>query len=107
MIPFNIPPVIGTELSYMAQAIKNNKICGDGEFTQKCSSWLESNFGCQNVFMTTSCTHALEMAAHLIDVKEGDEIIMPSFTFVSTANAFVLLGAKNCVRGHTPGHDEH
>ena len=94
MINFNIPPYTGSELQYMQKAIKNNKICGDGEFTKKCSSWLEERFKSKKVLLTTSCTHALEMAAILADIKEGDEVIMPSFTFVSTANAFVLRGAK-------------
>lgn len=94
MINFNIPPFVGKELDYIKQAINNNKICGDGEFTKKCNNWIEERFNSPKVLLTTSCTHALEMAAILIDIKEGDEVIMPSFTFVSTADAFVMRGAK-------------
>lgn len=95
MIPFNIPPYIGKEQEYIKQVIeKHKKLCGDGLFTKKCNKWFEDNFGCKKAFLTTSCTHALEMAALLINIKPGDEVIMPSFTFVSTANAFVLRGAK-------------
>ena len=94
MIPFNKAPYVGNEITYIQQAIGNNKICGDGEFTKHCHKILEETFGIPKVLLTTSCTHALEMAAILIDIKPGDEVIMPSFTFVSTANAFVRLGAK-------------
>lgn len=94
MIPFNIPPYVGKEKDYVNQAIDNHKICGDGEFTKKCSNWLEEQTGSQKVLLTTSCTHATEMAALLSDIKPGDEVIMPSYTFVSTADAFVLRGAK-------------
>ena len=94
MIPFNIPPYIGTEEAYMQKAIRNRKICGDGEFTKKCSAWLEEHTQSAKVLLTTSCTHATEMAALLADIGPGDEVILPSFTFVSTANAFVLRGAK-------------
>ena len=94
MINFNIPPVIGTEIKYIDKAILNKKICGDGEFTYKCNKWFEEKFESKKTLLTTSCTHALEMAAILCDIKEGDEIIAPSYTFVSTVNAFVLRGAK-------------
>lgn len=94
MIPFNIPAVIGNEISYIQEAITNLQLCGDGSFTKKCSLWFEDEFLTTKALMTTSCTHALEMAAILAEIKEGDEVIMPSFTFVSTANAFVLRGAK-------------
>ena len=94
MIPFNIPPYVGTELDYVAQACQNNKICGDGPFTKKCHQWLEAAFGCQKALLTTSGTTALEMAAILCDIKPGDEVILPSFTFSTTATAFVLVGAK-------------
>lgn len=94
MIRFNVPPFTGKEMEYVKQAVDNMHICGDGEFTQKCSKWLEEKTGSAKVLLTTSCTHALEMAALLCDVKEGDEVIMPSYTFVSTADAFVLRGAK-------------
>lgn len=93
MIPFNRPPYIGVEERYISQAIANHKISGDGVFTKKCASWLEHNTNSTKVLMTTSCTHALEMAALLSDIQPGDEVIMPSYTFVSTADAFVLRGA--------------
>lgn len=94
MIPFNIPPFVGTETKYIEDAIAKHKICGDGEYTQKCNVWLEKKTGSPKVLLTTSCTHATEMAALLCDIKPGDEVIMPSYTFVSTADAFVLRGAK-------------
>ena len=94
MITFNRPPFLGTELGYIKEAVENQKICGDGPFTQKCNEWLEDKTGTAKALLTTSCTHALEMAALLLDIKPGDEVIMPSFTFVSTADAFVLRGAK-------------
>lgn len=94
MIPFNIPPYIGAELTYIEEAIKNKKICGDGVFTKKCSKSIEEKFNVQKCLLTTSGTHALEMCAFLCDIKEGDEVIMPSFTFVTSASAFVLRGAK-------------
>ncbi len=94
MIQFNVPPFVGKETEYIAQAISNRKICGDGEFTKKCNSLLEDMTGSKKALLTTSCTSALEMAAILADIKPGDEVIMPSFTFVSTADAFVMRGAK-------------
>ncbi len=94
MIQFNVPPYIGKETDYIAEAIKNRKICGDGEFTKKCNRWITEKTGTKGTLLTTSCTHALEMAAILADIKPGDEVIMPSYTFVSTADAFVLRGAK-------------
>ncbi len=93
MIDFNIPPLIGCEKDYVAQAIDSHKISGDGEFTKKCSKWLEEKTGSAKVLLTTSCTHATEMAALLAHIMPGDEVIMPSYTFVSTADAFVLRGA--------------
>ena len=93
MIAFNNPPYVGKEVNYIKEAIGNHKICGDGEFTKKCNSWIEEKTGTGKALLTTSCTHALEMAALLLDIKPGDEVIMPSFTFVSTADAFVLRGA--------------
>ena len=94
MIGFNVPPYIGTEMKYIEEAVaKNHKICGDGPFTKRCNTWLEKKTGTAKALLTTSCTHATEMAALLADIKEGDEIIMPSYTFVSTADAFVLRGA--------------
>ena len=94
MIPFNVPPYIGNEDKFIKTAISNHKICGDGEFTKKCNEKMEQITGSKKVLMTTSGTSALEMAAILCNIKPGDEVIMPSYTFVSTANAFVLRGAK-------------
>lgn len=93
MIPFNVPPYIGKEDKYIKQTIDSRKICGDGQFTKKCNEKFEEITGAKKVLMTTSGTSALEMAALLADIKPGDEVIMPSYTFVSTANAFVLRGA--------------
>lgn len=94
MIDFNMAPCTGRELAYMQQAMQNGKLCGDGPFTKKCSEWMCTNFQAKHCLLTTSCTHALEMAAYLSDIQPGDEVIMPSYTFVSTADAFVLRGAK-------------
>lgn len=94
MIYFNKPPYVGKEQEYIAQAVASNKICGDGAFTKKCHVLLEKMTGSQKVLLTTSGTHALEMAALLCGLQPGDEVILPSFTFSSTANAFVLAGAK-------------
>lgn len=95
MINFNVPPYIGKEDEYIKEAmIKNHKLCGDGPFTKKCNEWMERKFKSEKVLLTTSCTHATEMAAILADIKEGDEVIAPSFTFVSSVNPFVLRGAK-------------
>lgn len=94
MIPFNRPPFLGVEIENIKEAINNQKICGDGAFTQKCHKWLEAKTGTSKALLTTSCTHSLEMAALLLDIKQGDEVIMPSYTFVSTADAFALRGAK-------------
>ena len=93
MIPFNVPPCVGNEEKYIAQAIANHKLCGDGEFTKKWNAKLEQMTGTAKALLTTSCTHATEMAAILSKIQPGDEVIMPSYTFVSTANAFVLRGA--------------
>lgn len=94
MINFNEPPYIGKELEYVKIAIEDKKICGDGQFTKLCNAWIEEKTGTSKALLTTSCTSALEMVAILCDIRPGDEVIMPSFTFVSTANAFVLRGAK-------------
>ncbi len=94
MVKFNIPPHLGTEEKYISQAISLCKICGDGQFTKNCNTWLEEKTGSKKALLTTSCTHALEMAAILSDIKPGDEVIMPSYTFVSTADAFVMRGAE-------------
>lgn len=94
MIPFNVPTYVGKEIKFIEDAILRHKICGDGEYTKKCSRWFEEKTGSPKALLTTSCTHALEMAAILCDIKPGDEVIMPSYTFVSTANVFVLRGAK-------------
>lgn len=94
MVPFNKPFVTGNELLYMQQAIINGKLSGGGEFSRKCQSFFEERYGFKKSLLTTSCTDALEMSALLLDIKEGDEIIIPSYTFVSSANPFVLRGAK-------------
>jgi dTDP-4-amino-4,6-dideoxygalactose transaminase len=94
MIPFNKPYLTGKEAHYLYQAVYSGKISGDGIFTKKCHHWFEARYGFRKVLLTTSCTDALEMAALLIDIQPGDEVIMPSYTFVSTSNAFVLRGAK-------------
>ncbi|HWB63367.1 MAG TPA: dTDP-4-amino-4,6-dideoxygalactose transaminase, partial [Chitinophagales bacterium] len=93
-IPFNRPSIVGNEMKYMQEAVLSGKISGDGAFTQKCHRFFEQHYGFKKALLTPSCTAALEMAAILLDVQPGDEVIMPSFTFVSTANAFVLRGAK-------------
>ncbi len=92
-IRFNVPPYTGKELDNIKKAVENQKICGDGEFTKSCSKWLEEKTGTKKCLLTTSCTHATELAALLADIRPGDEVIMPSYTFVSTADAFVLRGA--------------
>jgi dTDP-4-amino-4,6-dideoxygalactose transaminase len=94
MIPFNKPPVTGAEEQYIKQALDSNKLSGDGPFGKKCQNWFEANLPAKKTLLTPSCTAALELAAVLIDIQPGDEVIMPSYTFVSTANAFVLRGAK-------------
>ena len=94
MIPFNVPPCAGKETEYIRQAVESRKICGDGAFTKKCNAWLEEKFHAEKALMTTSGSSALDMAALLCDLQPGDEVILPSFTFSSTANAFVLAGAK-------------
>jgi len=94
LISFSEPSFIGNEEEYIKQAIKGLRLSGDGSFTNQCHDWFKKNTGASKVLLTTSCTHALEMAAILVDIKNGDEVIMPSYTFTSTANAFVLRGAK-------------
>lgn len=94
MIHFNVPPFVGTEFKYMKEAVDNHKICGDGPFTKKCDDWIQQRFGTKRAMLTTSGSSALDMAALLCDITPGDEVILPSFTFSSTANAFVLAGAK-------------
>ena len=93
-IPFNRPCLAGKELEYMAQAVENGHISGDGPFSRKCHAWLEAHLGVHKALLTTSCTHALELAAFLLELEPGDEVIVPSFTFVSTVNAFVIRGAR-------------
>ena len=93
MINFNVPPYTGKELEYIRECIEAQKICGDGRFTKKCNEWFEQRTKTGKCLLTTSCTHATEMAAILCDIREGDEVILPSYTFVSTADAFVLRGA--------------
>lgn len=92
MIPFNIPPFTGNEMKYIREAVDNQKICGDGPFTKRCSAWMEEHTGTSRALLTTSCTHANELAVLLLDLQPGDEVIMPSFTFVSSADAYVLRG---------------
>ena len=94
MIPFNIPPYTGKEIEYIRQAVTNHKICGDGPFTKKCNAWIEKRFKAQKALLTTSGTTALDMAMLLCDLKPGDEVILPSYTFSSTATSAVLAGAK-------------
>lgn len=94
MINFNVPPAVGDEVTYIQDAINLRKICGDGKYTKLCNKWFEERTGAEGVLLTTSCTHATELAALLCDIQPGDEVIMPSYTFVSTADAFVLRGAK-------------
>lgn len=94
MIPFNKPFIVGNELKYIEEAVRSGKISGDGIFTKKCQEYFQVKYGFPKVLMTTSCTDALEMAAILCDIKQGDEVIVPSYTFVSSANAFALRGAK-------------
>ncbi len=109
MINFNIPPFTGKEMDYIRQCVEAQKICGDGPFTHKCNQWIEERTGTAKCLLTTSCTHATEMTALLADIKEGDEVIMPSYTFVSTADAFVLRGAKAVfvdIRSDTMNIDE-
>ena len=93
MINFNVPPYVETAMDYIQECVRNQKICGDGAYTKKCNAWLEEHTGTHKALLTTSCTHATELAALLCEIKPGDEVIMPSFTFVSTADAFVLRGA--------------
>ena len=94
MIQFNVPPFVGEELDYMKDAVMNRKICGDGAYTKKCNAWIEEHFSAQKALLTTSGSTALDMALLLCDLKAGDEVILPSYTFSSTANAAVLAGAK-------------
>jgi dTDP-4-amino-4,6-dideoxygalactose transaminase len=109
-IPFNVPPVQGRELEYLKEALANRKLCGDGPFTKRCHQWLEHNLKTPKALLTHSCTAALEMSALLADLEPGDEVIMPSFTFVSTANAVALRGAVPVfidVRTDTMNMDEN
>lgn len=104
MIPFNKPPFIGTELSYVQEAARASNLCGNGDFTKRCQEWIERRMGNNSkVFLTTSCTSSLELAALLIDIRPGDEVILPSFTFVSSVNAFVLRGATPIMIDVEPG----
>ena len=93
MIPFNKPPYTGNEDQYIIDSINSAKISGDGQFAKRCYKWFKEKLQCETL-LTTSCTHALEMAAILLDIQAGDEVIMPSYTFVSTANSLVYAGAK-------------
>ena len=108
MISFNKPPYVGKEKDYIAEAIAANKICGDGQFTKKCHQLLEEMTGSQKVLLTTSGSHALEMAALLCDLEPGDEVILPSFTFSSTdGKCLCTCRCKACFRGYSAGYDEH
>lgn len=110
MIPFNKSPYTGDEDKYVLDVIHNQKMAGDSFYTEKCHKWFEDNLPCNRALLTPSCTHALELAAILINIKAGDEVIMPSYTFVSTANAFVLRGAKIVfvdIRSDTMNIDEN
>ena len=109
MINFNVPPFTGKEIEYIKEAVEAGKICGDGPFTKKCNEWLEKKTGTSKALLTTSCTHATEMTAFLCDIKPGDEVIMPSYTFCSTADAFILRGATAVfidIRPETMNMDE-
>ena len=107
MIPFNKPHMTGRELHYIAASHAKGHLAGDGEFTRKCHAWFEAKLGTKKALLTHSCTAALEMAAILCDFSPGDEVIMPSYTFVSTANAFVLRGGGSRFRRHPGRHPEH
>jgi dTDP-4-amino-4,6-dideoxygalactose transaminase len=104
MIPFNRPYLTGKETLYIQDAVRSGKISGNGDFTKKCHEWFEQHYGFSKCLLTTSCTDALEMAALLLDIKPGDEVILPSYTFVSTANAFVLRGARLVFADSSPDH---
>ncbi|MBU1118310.1 dTDP-4-amino-4,6-dideoxygalactose transaminase [Patescibacteria group bacterium] len=109
MIPFNRPPYVGKEIEYIIQAVEARNLSGDGSFTKKCQEAMQDMFACKNIFLTTSCSSALDMAAILLEIKEGDEVIMPSYTFPSTANAFALRGARIIfvdIRSDTQNIDE-
>src|SRR3982751_4077932 len=109
-IPFNCVSRVGTEMQYVQEAFDRLHICGDGHFTKKCHHLLEKELGTIKALLTTSCTHALEMAALLLNIQPGDEVVVPSFTFVSTVNAFVLRGAKPVfidIRSDTLNLDEN
>ncbi|MDX2191151.1 MAG: dTDP-4-amino-4,6-dideoxygalactose transaminase [Bacteroidota bacterium] len=103
-IPYNKPYITGNEQKYIAESLQSGKMSGDGPFTKKCTQFLEQKYGYNKVLLTTSCTHALEMASLLADIKEGDEVILPSYTFVSTANPFILRGAKLVFVDSMPNH---
>src|SRR4030081_4085016 len=108
-IPFNWPYATGKELVYVAEAQRNHHLSGDGPFTKRCQQWIEQQTGCAKALLTHSCTSALDLTALLLDLKSGDEVILPSYTFVSTANAFVLRGAVPVfvdIRGDTLNLDE-
>jgi dTDP-4-amino-4,6-dideoxygalactose transaminase len=94
IVDFNQPALAGKELDYISQALERSLISGDGYFTKQCQAMLEQELGVPKVLLTTNCTHALEMAAFLLDIQPGDEVVVPSFTFVSTVNAFVIRGAR-------------
>lgn len=110
MIDFNRPAIVGREIEYIKDAVERGMLCGDGKYSRKCSAWMEEEYRVSHAMLTTSCTHALEMAAFLADIQPGDEVIMPSYTFVSTADAFVLRGARvvfTDIRPDTMNMDEN
>lgn len=102
MTPFNRSLFVGTEIGYIEEAINNRKLCGDGGFTKRCSRWFEDEYRISKALLTTSCTHATEMAVMFSEINKGDEVIMPSFTFVSTADAVVLGGQFLCLWTYVP-----
>ncbi len=107
-IPFNKPFIVGKELHYISQAVLvESHLSGDGHFTRQCHEWLQKHLCCGRALLTHSCTAALEMAALLLDIQPGDEVIMPSFSFVSTANAFVLRGGGPGICRHKARHAQH
>ena len=106
-IDFNRPAIVGKELEYIKDAVDQGMLCGDGKYTKLCSSWMKERFHVNQVFLTTSCTHALEMAAFLCDIHPGDEVIMPSYTFVSTADALCSQRSEDRICGYPAGYHEY
>lgn len=107
MIDFNRPAIVGNELKYIQDAVAQGMLCGDGKYTKLCSEWMKKRFDVNQVFLTTSCTHALEMAAFLCDIQPGDEVIMPSYTFVSTARCIRASRSKDRFCRYPSGYHEY